>query len=111
MSKHIENVKRFGTCSKDCYGSCVFMGEWNDKVPEKKLIIAKPLKNHPLTNGFFCPKLNHREELLYHPNRLKSALLRSSPKGSNSFKPISLDSALNLISEKLTTVEKKFRSS
>ena len=108
LNKHIKNVKRYGTCSKDCYGSCVFMGEWNDQAPEKKLIIAKPLKNHPLTNGFFCPKLNHREELLYHPNRLKSALLRSSPKGTNSFKPISLDHALNLISEKLTSVNNEF---
>ena len=111
MNKQIENVKRFGTCSKDCYGSCVFMGEWNDQAPEKKLIIAEPLKNHPLTNGFFCPKLNHREELLYHPKRLKSALVRSGPKGSNSFKPISLNSALKFVSEKLTKVEKKYESS
>jgi len=111
LNKQIENVKRFGTCSKDCYGSCVFMGEWNDQAPEKKLIIAEPLKNHPLTNGFFCPKLNHREELLYHPKRLKSALVRSGPKGSNSFKPISLNSALKFVSEKLTKVEKKYESS
>ncbi len=111
LKKYIENVKRYGTCSKDCYGSCVFMGEWNDQAPEKKLLSAKPLKNHPLTNGFFCPKFNHREELLYHPDRLKSALVRSGPKGSNSFKTISLDSALNLISEKLTTVEEKFEPS
>jgi len=87
------------------------MGEWNDQAPEKKLIIAEPLKNHPLTNGFFCPKLNHREELLYHPKRLKSALVRSGPKGSNSFKPISLNSALKFVSEKLTKVEKKYESS
>ncbi|MBY9020410.1 MAG: molybdopterin-dependent oxidoreductase [Candidatus Lokiarchaeota archaeon] len=107
----MKNVKRFGTCSKDCYGSCVFMGEWNDQAPEKKLLTAKPLKNHPLTNGFFCPKLNHREKLLYHPNRLKSALVRSGPKGSNSFKSISLENALNLISEKITTAKKKFEPS
>jgi anaerobic selenocysteine-containing dehydrogenase len=87
------------------------MGEWNDQAPEKKLITAKPLKNHPLTNGFFCPKFNHREELLYHPNRLKSTLIRSGPKGSNSFKPISLNSALNLVSEKLTIIKKKFNPS
>lgn len=111
LKKYIENVKRYGTCSKDCYGSCVFIGEWNDQAPEKKLLSAKPSKNHPLTNGFFCPKFNHREELLYHPDRLKSALVRSGPKGSNSFKKISLESALNLISEKLITIEEKFESS
>ena len=107
MSKNKEHVKRFGTCSKDCYGSCVFVGEWNDQAPEKKLIAAKPLKNHPLTNGFFCPKLNNREELLYHPNRLKSALVRSAPKGSNSFKPISLNQALDIVSDKLVSITRE----
>ncbi|MBY9011370.1 MAG: molybdopterin-dependent oxidoreductase [Candidatus Lokiarchaeota archaeon] len=111
MNNQIDIVKRFGTCSKDCYGSCVFMGEWKDKAPEKKFVSAKPLKNHPFTNGFFCPKLNHREKLLYHPNRLKSALLRSGPKGSNTFKPVSLDNALNLISEKIKTVKNELNPS
>jgi hypothetical protein len=75
LKQHTENIKRFGTCSKDCYGSCVFVGEWNDQAPEKKLLNVNPLKNHPFTNGFLCPKFNHREELLYHPHRLKSALI------------------------------------
>jgi len=111
LSNNFELKKRYGTCSKDCYGSCVFMGEWNDQAPEKKLIIAKPLKEHPFTNGFFCPKLNNREKLLYHPNRLKTALIRSGSKGSNSFKPISLDNAVNLISEKLAATKNRFEPS
>jgi len=87
------------------------MGEWNDHASEKKLITAKPLKEHPFTNGFFCPKLNNREKLLYHSNRLKTALIRSGSKGSNSFKPISLENAVNLISEKLTAIKNKFEPS
>ncbi len=87
------------------------MGEWNDQAPEKKLITAKPLEEHPFTNGFFCPKLNNREKLLYHPRRIKTALIRSGPKGSNSFKPISLENAVNLISEKLTTIKNEFEPS
>jgi len=84
------------------------MGEWNDQAPEKKLITAKPLKEHPFTNGFFCSKLNNREKLLYHPNRIKTALIRSGSKGSNSFKQISLEKAVSLISEKLITIKSKF---
>ena len=103
--------KRYGTCSKDCYGSCVFIGEWNDQAPEKKLIVAKPLKEHPFTNSFFCPKLNNREKLLYHPHRIKTALLRSGPKGSNSFTSVSLEEAINLISTQLTTIKKKYKPS
>ncbi len=87
------------------------MGEWNDQAPEKKLVTAKPLKEHPFTNGFFCPKLNNREKLLYHPRRIKTALIRSGSKGSNSFKQISLEKAVNLISEKLTTIKNKFEPS
>jgi anaerobic selenocysteine-containing dehydrogenase len=111
LNQSIEITKRFGTCSKDCYGSCVFIGEWNDKASEKKLLTTKPLKNHPFTNNFFCPKFNNREELLYHPNRLKSALIRSSPKGTNSFKQISIQNALNLISEKLIFAKNQYSSS
>ncbi|MHA1351157.1 MAG: hypothetical protein ACTSPZ_10035 [Promethearchaeota archaeon] len=111
MSNNFELKKRYGTCSKDCYGSCVFIGEWDDQAPEKKLIIARPLKEHPFTNGFFCPKLNNREKLLYHPQRVKTALIRSGPKGSNSFTSVSLEEALNLISTQLTTVKEKYKSS
>jgi len=87
------------------------VGEWNDQAPEKKLIAAKPLKEHPFTNGFFCPKLNNREKLLYHPHRIKTAMIRSGPKGSNSFTSISLDEALNLISTQLTIIKEKYKPS
>jgi len=108
LSNNFELKKRYGTCSKDCYGSCVFIGEWNDQAPEKKLLTAKPLKEHPFTSGFFCPKFNNREKLLYHPHRLKTALIRSGSKGFNSFKQISLEKAISLVSEKLTTTKNKF---
>ncbi len=54
------NTIRFGTCSKDCYGSCVFKGLWDDNAPKNKLIKAIPDKKHPFTNGFFCPKFKQR---------------------------------------------------
>jgi len=111
LGKKIEPTKRYGTCSKDCYGSCVFMGEWNDQDPERKFLIAKPLKDHPFTNGFLCAKLNQRERLLYHPQRIKTALIRTGPKGSNSFKSTILENALNFIAEKLLQVKNEFNPS
>ena len=111
MGKKIEPTKRYGTCSKDCYGSCVFMGEWNDQAPEKKFLIAKPLKDHPFTNGFLCAKLNQRERLLYHPQRIKTALIRTGPKGSNSFNSTTLENALNLIVDKLLQIKNEFNPS
>ncbi|MBY9014513.1 MAG: molybdopterin-dependent oxidoreductase [Candidatus Lokiarchaeota archaeon] len=111
MNNSFELKKRYGTCSKDCYGSCVFIGEWNDQAPEKKLIIAKPLKEHPFTRGFFCPKLNNREKMLYHSQRIKNPLIRTGVKGKNSFTSVSLEEALNLISTQLTTIKEKYKPS
>lgn len=102
--------KRFGTCSKDCYGSCVFQGVWNDFAPERKFLYAKPSKTHPFTNGFFCSKLNHREELVYHSKRLKKTFIRDGPKGENNFKPIILEKALDKINKKVCDIKNKYGS-
>ena len=103
---------RYGTCSKDCYGSCVFRGVWDDKAPEFKFVSANPLKDHPFTQGFFCPKYKKRENLLYHQDRLKQPLIRDGPKSKNIFKPISSEVAFDIISEKILTIlEKKTSNS
>ena len=53
----MNKLVRFGTCTKDCYGSCVFHGVWNDDALEHKLLHTKPMKDHPFTNGFFLSKI------------------------------------------------------
>ncbi len=103
-------TKRIGTCSKDCYGSCVFIGEWDDQAHERKFLYAKPLKNHPYTNGFFCQKLGNRENLIYHPSRLKEALIRIGNKGENSFNEIPLNKAISIIGGKLKEVIQDYGS-
>ncbi|MFX1315180.1 MAG: molybdopterin-dependent oxidoreductase [Promethearchaeota archaeon] len=105
-----EKRLRFGTCSKDCYGSCVFQAIWNDSALENKFLEANPLKDHPFTNGFFCEKLNHRQELLYHNKRLRNSFIRVGPKGENIFKPIPLQNALDIIAKKVCKVTKKYGS-
>lgn len=104
MTLKSDKTTRFGTCSKDCYGSCFFLGEWDDQAPEKKLVKATPLKTHPFTQGTFCKKLNNRQQLIYHPDRLKHALIRTGPKGKNEFKEIQLEKALDLIQEKIRPI-------
>ncbi|MFX1378508.1 MAG: molybdopterin-dependent oxidoreductase [Promethearchaeota archaeon] len=95
--KHSFSKSRFGTCSKDCYGSCVFKGYWDDEALEHKFLIAVPLKKHPFTNGFFCPKFKQRENLLYHQARLRTPLIRTGPKSENLFRKISLEEAIDHI--------------
>lgn len=98
---------RFGTCTKDCYGSCVFKGIWNDLAPEYKFLSANPLKDHPFTKGFFCQKLQHRENLLYHKDRLKDPLIRSGPKSENSFKSITYERVFEILSKKVIDIIEK----
>jgi len=93
--------ERIGTCSKDCYGSCVFVGEWSDINLEKKFLKAKPLRNHPFTKGFFCSKLTKRQELIYHPKRLKNPLYHIGKKGKNEFETIDLNKAVDIVAKKL----------
>ncbi|MHA1932759.1 MAG: molybdopterin-dependent oxidoreductase [Promethearchaeota archaeon] len=95
---------RFGTCTKDCYGACVFNGLWHDNAQERKFINATPLKNHPFTQGFFCSKYLQRQDLLYHPDRIKKPLFRNNIKPKNSFKTISSRSALDIISQKVIEI-------
>jgi anaerobic selenocysteine-containing dehydrogenase len=103
-----EITKRFGTCSKDCYGSCVFVGEWDDNAEERKFLRAIPSKSHLFTQGYFCSKFNKRENLIYHPDRLKCALERVGHKGTNDFKKIETEAAIDKISQKFLEVLNQF---
>ena len=98
-------IRRFGTCSKDCYGSCVFHGEWNDNAEKIKFQRAIPSNIHPFTQGFFCPKLNKRESLVYHPERITKPLKHVGAKGRNEFLPLKLEDALTIIAEKLGEIK------
>ena len=98
---------RIGTCTKDCYGSCVFKGIWNDEALEHKLLSTHPLKEHPFTNGFFCPKYKKREILLYHQKRVKNPLIRKGSKPGNNFQKITLNEAFEIITNKLIKIKKK----
>jgi len=97
-------VSRFGTCSKDCYGSCVFSGYWDDSASIQKLVKANPNKDHPFTQGFFCPKFTDRQKILYHEERLKNPLYRSGEKGFNSFQKISFLKAWETLLFKINEV-------
>jgi len=83
----------------------VFNGLWNDDAPEKKFIQATPLKSHPFTNGFFCPKYKRRQDLIYHSERIKKPLLRNEVKPKNSFKRVSSHKALDIIAQKIIDIK------
>ncbi|QEE15023.1 molybdopterin-dependent oxidoreductase [Promethearchaeum syntrophicum] len=104
LNKNHTLIPRFGTCTKDCYGSCVFTGYWDDSAPIQKLVKANPNKKHPFTQGIFCPKFTDRQTILYHEERIKHPLYRLGKKGLNQFQNISFSKAWETLLYKINEV-------
>ena len=68
-----------------------------------KMGLAKKLEgnpNHPINQGKLCPRGQAGLQITYHPDRIKTPLRRSGPRGSNQFQEISWDEAIkDLLSE------------
>lgn len=85
------------TCNA-CQGGCGMRVRKVDNVPVG--IEGNPL--HPISRGGLCPVGISSLGFLIHPDRIKRPLLRTGPRGSNEFRPISWEEAESLISEKLS---------
>ena len=59
---------------------------------------------HPFTRGFLCGKMASYLDRVYSPDRLKTPLVRTGPKGSGRFEPIGWDEALDRIAERFRAV-------
>ena len=99
-------VERFATCSKDCYGGCVFKGYWDDASPHP-LLKTIASKEHPFTQGVFCGKLNNRIQYLYHKDRLKHPLY-SEYKSPHRLQKVSMDFVYTKIAQKVNEVLTEF---
>ena len=80
-------------CAHDCPDMCSLLVHTDNGRIAK--IEGDP--SHPLTAGFACGKVNRDADLVYSPDRLKTPLKRTGPKGSGQFAPISWDEALDTI--------------
>ena len=58
---------------------------------------VKGRKDHPITAGHLCLKVQHYEDRVYHPDRILTPLLRSGQKGSGAFTPVTWDRALDAL--------------
>ena len=62
------------------------------------------------TAGVICAKVARYAERIHHPDRLTQPLLRTGPKGSGQFRPISWDEALDRMAGAFTDVTAKHGS-
>ncbi len=80
-------------CAHDCPDMCSLLVE----VEGDRVLRVRGDTEQPYTAGFACAKVNRDAELVHSPERLKTPLRRTGPKGSGSFAAITWDEALDEI--------------
>jgi anaerobic selenocysteine-containing dehydrogenase len=88
------NAQTFrSVCPYDCPDTCGMLVE----VEEGRAVRVTGDPQHPITHGLLCPKMLHYEKTVHSPHRLTTPLLRTGPKGSGEFTPISWAEAVQRI--------------
>ena len=84
-------------CPLDCPDSCSLTVD----VVDGRLISvdATPPEHaaNPLTAGFICQKVKHHGERVYGPDRVRTPLISTGPKGEGRFRPATWDEALQQV--------------
>ncbi len=74
------------------------------KVSNGKAVGIEYITDHPLTLGSLCPKGNAVLEILYHPNRLRTPLIRVN----GGWKEIGWDEALDMVTKRLLEIRERY---
>lgn len=90
-------------CAHDCPDMCSLIAS----VEDGRVVRIQGDPDQPYTAGFACGKVNRDSDLVNSPERIKTPLKRSGPKGSGQFTPISWDQALDEISTKWKAIIKE----
>jgi anaerobic selenocysteine-containing dehydrogenase len=96
---------KVSTCGQ-CPAGCGIRVRLIDDIPVR--ILGNPIA--PVNRGFVCPMGEAGLELLYHPDRIVSPMLRKGKKGESAWEPVSWDEAMNRVSKDLRRFLKEKRS-
>ncbi|KPL50868.1 dehydrogenase [Prosthecomicrobium hirschii] len=83
-------------CPHDCPSTCALDVEILD---ERTIGRVRGSEDMDYTAGVICAKVARYAERIHHPDRLTVPLIRTGPKGSGQFRPVSWDEALDRIAE------------
>lgn len=89
-----------GCCPLDCQDTCA----WVAHVEDGKVTKVQGARDHPITRGVLCAKVNDYQARTYAPDRLLHPLRRTGPKGSGTFEHIDWEEALDTIAERFTAI-------
>ncbi|WP_460717752.1 molybdopterin-containing oxidoreductase family protein [Nocardia heshunensis] len=97
-------MKVLGACPLDCPDGC----SWVVDVQDGKAVGLRGNKDHPVTRGALCVKVNRYLEQVHSPERITHPLRRVGRKGEGRFERISWDEALDEIASRLTGIVDEF---
>jgi len=91
-------------CPLDCPDACTLAvtvrGDGAGRRIER--IDAAPVADsNPLTDGWICAKVRRSARRVHSPERVLTPLVRTGPKGSGSFEPVSWDDALAVVATRI----------
>ena len=89
-----------GCCPLDCQDTCA----WVAHVEDGKVTKVEGARDHPMTRGVLCAKVNDYQARTYAPDRLLHPLRRTGPKGSGSFERIGWEEALDAIAGRFKAI-------
>ncbi|MCX7382451.1 MAG: molybdopterin oxidoreductase family protein [Alphaproteobacteria bacterium] len=85
---------RSSVCPHDCPSTCALEVEVIDGA---RIGAVRGAAANSYTDGVICAKVARYADRIHHPDRLLHPLLRTGPKGSNQFRRIGWDEALDMI--------------
>ncbi|PJI39114.1 molybdopterin oxidoreductase family protein [Ferrovibrio sp.] len=94
-------------CPHDCPSTCALEIEL---TPDGRIGRVRGAEENNYTAGVICAKVARYAERANHKERVLQPLLRTGPKGSTQFKPISWEEALDRTAEAFIAAEKKHGS-
>jgi len=87
-----------------CFWKCGVLAHVKDGRVTK--ITGNP--DHPLSKGRLCPRGAGGTGLLYDPDRLRTPLIRTGDRGSQTFREASWDEALDVVAENMIKVRDRY---
>jgi len=85
----------------------------NGKLGTIQMGLAKKLEgnpNHPVNWGKLCARGQAGLQITYHPDRVRSPLKRSGPRGSGSFQPVTWEESIREVVSKLQELQSQNQS-
>ncbi|WP_029009996.1 molybdopterin-containing oxidoreductase family protein [Azospirillum halopraeferens] len=92
-------------CPHDCPSTCALEVE---RLAPDRIGKVRGAAGNSYTAGVICAKVARYAERVHNPNRIRTPLLRTGPKGSGQWRAIGWDEALDRVAEAFLDAERRF---